>query len=53
MAATVAACQVGISVQQACAALSEFVGIKRRMEAIFSDQELTIYDDFCASSYSD
>jgi UDP-N-acetylmuramate: L-alanyl-gamma-D-glutamyl-meso-diaminopimelate ligase len=46
MAATVAACQVGISVQQACAALSEFVGIKRRMEAIFSDQQLTIYDDF-------
>ena len=46
MAATVAAHQVGISVQQACQALSEFVGIKRRMEVIYSDQQLTIYDDF-------
>ncbi|MDB2360529.1 UDP-N-acetylmuramate:L-alanyl-gamma-D-glutamyl-meso-diaminopimelate ligase [Porticoccaceae bacterium] len=46
MAATVAACQVGVSVQQACQALSEFVGIKRRMEAIYSDEQLTIYDDF-------
>ena len=46
MAATVAACQVGISVQQACSALSEFVGIKRRMEPIYNEQELTIYDDF-------
>jgi UDP-N-acetylmuramate: L-alanyl-gamma-D-glutamyl-meso-diaminopimelate ligase len=46
MAATVAAHQVGISVQQACQALSEFVGIKRRMEVIHSDQQLTIYDDF-------
>ena len=46
MAATVAACQVGISLQQACQALSEFVGIKRRMEPIYTEQELTIYDDF-------
>ena len=46
MAATVAACQIGISLQKACQALSEFVGIKRRMEPIYSDQQLTIYDDF-------
>jgi UDP-N-acetylmuramate: L-alanyl-gamma-D-glutamyl-meso-diaminopimelate ligase len=46
MAATVAASQIGISLQQACQALSEFVGIKRRMEPIFNEQELTIYDDF-------
>ena len=46
MAATVAACQIGVSLQQACQALSEFVGIKRRMEPIYSDQQLTIYDDF-------
>ncbi len=46
MAATVAASQIGISLQQACQALSEFVGIKRRMEPIYNEQELTIYDDF-------
>ena len=46
MAAAVAACQIGISLQQACQALSEFVGIKRRMEPIYSAQDLTIYDDF-------
>jgi UDP-N-acetylmuramate: L-alanyl-gamma-D-glutamyl-meso-diaminopimelate ligase len=46
MAATVAACQIGVSLQQACQALSEFIGIKRRMEPIYSDQQLTIYDDF-------
>ena len=46
MAASVAACQIGVSLQQACQALSEFIGIKRRMEPIYSDQQLTIYDDF-------
>ena len=46
MAAAVAACQIGVGLQQACQALSEFVGIKRRMEPIYSDQQLTIYDDF-------
>ena len=46
MAATVAACEIGVSLQQACQALSEFIGIKRRMEPIYSDQQLTIYDDF-------
>jgi len=46
MVATVAACQIGVSLQQACQALSEFIGIKRRMEPIYSEQQLTIYDDF-------
>jgi UDP-N-acetylmuramate: L-alanyl-gamma-D-glutamyl-meso-diaminopimelate ligase len=46
MAASVAACQIGVSLQQACQALSEFIGIKRRMEPIYSDHQLTIYDDF-------
>ena len=46
LAATVAAYQVGVNVQKACEALSEFVGIKRRMETIYSGQALTIYDDF-------
>ena len=37
---------MGVNVQKACEALSEFVGIKRRMETIYSSQALTIYDDF-------
>jgi UDP-N-acetylmuramate: L-alanyl-gamma-D-glutamyl-meso-diaminopimelate ligase len=46
LAAVVGANQVGVNVQQACDALSEFVGVKRRMESIHSSQNLTIYDDF-------
>lgn len=46
IAAVAAAFEIGISVGQACDALSLFVGIKRRMEPIYSEQKLTIYDDF-------
>ena len=46
VAAIVAASEVGISLQQACDALSSFVGIKRRMESIYSTDNITIYDDF-------
>jgi len=46
MAAIVAASEIGVSLQQACDALSSFVGIKRRMEPIYSGQNLTVYDDF-------
>ncbi|MDG1694135.1 MAG: UDP-N-acetylmuramate:L-alanyl-gamma-D-glutamyl-meso-diaminopimelate ligase [Porticoccaceae bacterium] len=46
MAAVVAAFEIGISVQSACDALSLFVGIKRRMEPIYSERTLTVYDDF-------
>ena len=46
MAAIVAASDIGISLKQACDALSTFVGIKRRMESIYSAQNITIYDDF-------
>ena len=46
LAAVVAANQVGVNLQQACEALSNFVGIKRRMEPIFSSENLTLYDDF-------
>ncbi|MDB9734943.1 UDP-N-acetylmuramate:L-alanyl-gamma-D-glutamyl-meso-diaminopimelate ligase, partial [Porticoccaceae bacterium] len=38
--------QVGISVSQACEALSNFVGVKRRMEVIYASKGVTIYDDF-------
>ena len=46
LAAIVAAHGVGVSIDQACAALSEFVGIKRRMEVIYGDARLRVYDDF-------
>jgi UDP-N-acetylmuramate: L-alanyl-gamma-D-glutamyl-meso-diaminopimelate ligase len=46
MAAVAAAFEIGINVQQACDALSLFVGIKRRMETIYSEHNLTVYDDF-------
>ena len=46
MAAIVAAAEIGISLEQACDALSAFVGIKRRMESIYSAKEITVYDDF-------
>lgn len=46
VAAVAAAFEVGINLQQACDALSTFIGIKRRMEPIYSEQGLTIYDDF-------
>ena len=46
LAAAIAAYQVGISVSQACEALSNFVGVKRRMEVIYASKGVTIYDDF-------
>jgi len=46
LAAVVAAYQVGVSIDQACAALSDFMGVKRRMEVIYTDKRLTVYDDF-------
>ena len=46
VAAIIAAHQVGVSLQQACAALSDFVGVKRRMEVIYQTDSVTVYDDF-------
>ena len=46
VAAVAAAVQVGVSLQSACDALSEFVGVKRRMEIIHQDRGVTVYDDF-------
>ncbi|MGB2155021.1 MAG: UDP-N-acetylmuramate:L-alanyl-gamma-D-glutamyl-meso-diaminopimelate ligase [Porticoccaceae bacterium] len=46
VAAMIAAHQVGVSLEQSCAALSEFVGVKRRMEVIYQADGLTVYDDF-------
>ena len=46
MAAIVAARHVGVPVEQAIAALSEFAGIKRRMEVRGQVNGVTVYDDF-------
>ena len=46
LSAVIAAHQVGVKVEQACVALSEFVGVKRRMEVIYRGSGVTVYDDF-------
>ena len=46
MAAIVAARHAGVPLQQAIAALSEFEGIKRRMEVRGQVAGVTVYDDF-------
>ena len=46
LAAIAAAYHVGVSVQQACQALSAFAGIKRRMELIGHVDGIEVYDDF-------
>lgn len=46
MAAIAAANHIGISVENACAALSKFAGIKRRMELIGEEKGIKVYDDF-------
>ncbi|WP_445116964.1 UDP-N-acetylmuramate:L-alanyl-gamma-D-glutamyl-meso-diaminopimelate ligase [Acinetobacter sp. WZC-1] len=45
--ATIAAAEhVGVSIEQACAALSSFGGVKRRMELLDTVHGIEIYDDF-------
>lgn len=46
LAAVAAARHVGVPPAVACAALCEFKGVKRRMEIIFQNKALTVYDDF-------
>ena len=46
VAAIAAAASVGVSLEVACQALSQFVGVKRRMEVIHQDSRVTVYDDF-------
>lgn len=46
LAAIAAARHAGVQASVACSALSEFKGVKRRMEVIHSDDNLSIYDDF-------
>lgn len=46
VAAVAAACHCGVSVAQACAALSQFPGVKRRMELLATVNGIAVYDDF-------
>ncbi len=46
LAAIAAARHAGVPVTDACAALNEFAGIKRRMEVIGKVNGVTVYDDF-------
>jgi UDP-N-acetylmuramate: L-alanyl-gamma-D-glutamyl-meso-diaminopimelate ligase len=46
LAAIIAAYDVGITVETACDALSEFKSVKRRLECIFDAKCIRIYDDF-------
>jgi len=46
LSAVIAAYQVGVSLIHACAALSAFVGVKRRMEIIYQTEGISVYDDF-------
>ena len=46
VAAIIAAYQVGVSLEQSGKGLSDFVGVKRRMEVIYKNAGVTVYDDF-------
>ena len=46
LVAVAAAFDVGVSVPTACAALSAFAGIKRRMELIGDINDILVFDDF-------
>jgi len=46
LAAIAAAHHVGIDIEQACAALCEFAGVKRRLEQLATVGHISLYDDF-------
>mgnify|MGYP000947508552 FL=1 len=46
LVAVAAAYHVGVSVEKACEALSNFAGIKRRMELIGDVNDILVFDDF-------
>ena len=46
LAAIIAAKNIGVSVEKACAALLEFKSVKRRLECIYDSNDIYIYDDF-------
>lgn len=46
LAAVAAAAHVGVTAADACASLSLFEGPKRRLERIYQNNKLSVYDDF-------
>ena len=46
LATIAAAAHVGVSIETACAALSNFGGVKRRMELLDTVRGIEVYDDF-------
>jgi UDP-N-acetylmuramate: L-alanyl-gamma-D-glutamyl-meso-diaminopimelate ligase len=46
LAAIIAAHDIGVTINKACSALSEFKSVKRRLECIFDAKGIQIYDDF-------
>ena len=46
LAAIIAAEHVGVPVEKACASLSEFKSVKRRLECLFESNGTRVYDDF-------
>lgn len=46
LAAIIAAYDVGVSIDKACAALATFKSVKRRLECIFDAKGIRVYDDF-------
>ncbi len=46
LSAIAAARHVGVSADISCEALSAFSGVKRRMEVLYANDGITIYDDF-------
>lgn len=45
-AAAIASMQVGLTIEQIASSLSRFKGVKRRMECIYHQGELEVFDDF-------
>lgn len=46
LVAIAGAYNIGVSIETACAALSDFAGIKRRMELIGNVNDILVFDDF-------
>ncbi len=46
LAAIAAAVSIGVSIEQACRALNEFAGVKRRLQHVGEVNDVHVYDDF-------
>ena len=46
LAAIIAAYDIGVTIEEACSALTKFKSVKRRLECIFNAKGVQVYDDF-------